>query len=138
MAPLGDNPVAAGHAPSARLDSSRFASRPALARPGCDRHISSMCGALALRQRAAYRFSALKFVTHMKKVRLICWNAELAKDHAKVLKAAGFAADRSPMQGSGIVRQMRGFAPDAVVIDLDRLPSQGREMAIMLRSSKST
>jgi CheY-like chemotaxis protein len=74
----------------------------------------------------------------MKKLRLICWNAELAKDHAKVLKAAGFAADSSPMQGSGIVGQMREFSPDAVVIDLDRLPSQGREMAIMLRGSKST
>jgi hypothetical protein len=74
----------------------------------------------------------------MQKVRLICWNAELAKDHAKVLKAAGFAADCSPMQGSGIVGQMREFAPDAVVIDLDRLPSQGREMAIMLRGSKNT
>jgi CheY-like chemotaxis protein len=74
----------------------------------------------------------------MQKVRLICWNAELAKDHAKVLKAAGFSADSSPMQGSGIVGQMREFAPDAVVIDLDRLPSQGREMAIMLRGSKST
>ena len=74
----------------------------------------------------------------MKKLRLICWNAELAKDHAKVLKAAGFAADSSPMQGSGIVGEMREFSPDAVVIDLDRLPSQGREMAIMLRGSKST
>jgi hypothetical protein len=73
----------------------------------------------------------------MKKLRLICWNAELAKDHAKVLKAAGFAADSSPMQGSGIVSQMREFSPDAVVIDLDRLPSQGREMALMLRGSKS-
>src|SRR6202011_1080183 len=61
-----------------------------------------------------------------------------AKDRAKLLKAAGFAADSSPMQGSGIVGQMREFAPDAVVIDLDRLPSQGREMAIMLRGSKST
>jgi hypothetical protein len=74
----------------------------------------------------------------MKKLRLICWNAELAKDHARLLKAAGFAADSSPMQGSGIVGQMREFAPDAVVIDLDRLPSQGREMAIMLRGSKNT
>src|SRR6202011_295253 len=61
-----------------------------------------------------------------------------AKDRAKLLKAAGFAADSSPMQGSGIVGQMREFAPDAVVIDLDRLPSQGREMAIMLCGSKST
>lgn len=42
------------------------------------------------------------------------------------------------MHGSGIVGQMRILAPDAVVVDLDRLPSHGREMAIMLRSSKST
>lgn len=74
----------------------------------------------------------------MQKLRLLCWNADLAKQHAKVLKAAGYAVDSSAMQGSGIVGQMRDLAPDAVVIDLDRLPSSGREMAIMLRSSKST
>ncbi len=74
----------------------------------------------------------------MQKLRLICWNAALAKQHAKLLKAAGYAVDSSAMHGSGIVGQMRLLAPDAVVIDLDRLPSHGREMAIMLRTSKST
>lgn len=74
----------------------------------------------------------------MKKLRLICWNAGLAKERAKLLRSAGFAVDSSPMVGSGIVGQMRDFAPDAVVIDLDRLPSHGREMAILLRGSKAT
>jgi CheY-like chemotaxis protein len=74
----------------------------------------------------------------MQKLRLICWNPDTAKEHTKFLKAEGFIVDGSPMQGSGIVGQMRELAPDAVVIDLDRLPSHGREMAIMLRASKST
>jgi hypothetical protein len=74
----------------------------------------------------------------MQKLRLICWNADLAKERAAILQAAGFACDSSPMQGSGIVGQMREMQPAAVVIDLDRLPSQGRELAIMLRASKST
>ena len=74
----------------------------------------------------------------MQKLRLICWNADLAKERGASLKAAGYACDSSPMQGSGIVGQMRDMQPAAVVIDLDRLPSQGREIGILLRSSKST
>jgi len=36
------------------------------------------------------------------------------------------------------VGHFRNLAPDAVVLDLDRLPSHGREVATMLRDSKST
>jgi hypothetical protein len=37
-----------------------------------------------------------------------------------------------------MVRYFRELSPDAVVIDLDRLPSYGRELGLSLRASKST
>ncbi len=37
-----------------------------------------------------------------------------------------------------MVRYFRDLSPDVVVIDLDRLPSHGRELGLSLRASKST
>lgn len=71
-------------------------------------------------------------------VRLICWNAELAKERAKALQEAGIAVDSSPLIPGGGMRQLRASPPAAVLIDLDRLPSHGREVAVALRTSKST
>jgi hypothetical protein len=43
-----------------------------------------------------------------------------------------------PKNAGGMVRYFRELSPDAVVIDLDRLPSHGRELGLSLRASKST
>jgi len=74
----------------------------------------------------------------MRLVRLVCWNAELAKEHARLLARPGWKVDASPFNPSGVVRQFRDNPPAVLVLDLDRLPSHGREVGTMLRDSKST
>ncbi|MFL6427230.1 MAG: hypothetical protein ACJ71S_03220 [Acidobacteriaceae bacterium] len=72
-------------------------------------------------------------------LRLICWNPADASTRAAILRRAGYRviAD-APENPGGMVRYFRELSPDAVVIDLDRLPSHGRELGMSLRASKST
>jgi hypothetical protein len=73
------------------------------------------------------------------RIRLICWNDNLASEHGRILSDAGFAVNAAAMRNaSGIIGHFKAHPVDAVVIDLDRLPSYGREVAIVLRNSKST
>ncbi len=74
----------------------------------------------------------------MAAVRLICWREDLAKEHARFLETAGFQVDASTLNPPGIVSHLRTISPEAVIIDLDRLPSHGREVAVALRGSKAT
>src|SRR5580698_8842366 len=71
------------------------------------------------------------------RVRLVCWNQELAAERASVLKKAGLDVDASPFDPAGMITRLRENPPAVMLIDLDRLPSHGREVAVMLRSSKS-
>lgn len=71
-------------------------------------------------------------------VRLICWRQDLAKERVGALKATAFSVDASPLNPAGLIGQFRANMPAAVLIDLDRLPSHGREVAVALRQSKST
>lgn len=71
-------------------------------------------------------------------VRLICWNQDHVCERARLVEAAGFAVDASPLETKGLIAQFREHPPAAVLIDLDRLPSHGREVAVALRTSKST
>jgi CheY-like chemotaxis protein len=61
----------------------------------------------------------------------------LAAERAKVLKSAGLDVDASPFDVSGMITRLRENPPALMLIDLDRLPSHGRAVAIMLRTSKS-
>lgn len=74
----------------------------------------------------------------MAPIRLICWNQDLARKRVRALREAGFSVDASPLGTSGLIGQFRERPPAAVLIDLDRLPSHGREVATVLRNSKST
>ena len=74
----------------------------------------------------------------MSLVRLICWNADLALERARLVEAAGFEVDASPLETKGLIARFREKLPAVVLIDLDRLPSHGREVAVALRTSKST
>lgn len=74
----------------------------------------------------------------MSVVRLVCWKPELAKERGRFLKDAGVAVDASPINPGGLIGHFRANMPKAVLIDLDRLPSYGREVAVALRQSKST
>ena len=77
--------------------------------------------------------------TKQKSVRLICWNEADASARAAGLRHAGYRVIADPPENAGgMVRYFRELAPDAVVIDLDRLPSHGRELGLSLRASKST
>jgi|SRR5579863_7117022 len=71
-------------------------------------------------------------------VRLICWKPELARERARSLTEAGFPVDASPLNPSRLMGHFRANPPLAVVIDLDRLPSHGREVAVALRNGKYT
>ena len=72
------------------------------------------------------------------RVRLICWNAADAEVRAQALGQSGFEMEASPVNPSGVIGHIRAAAPAAVLIDLDRLPSHGREVAVALRQSKAT
>jgi hypothetical protein len=71
------------------------------------------------------------------RIRLVCWKEELAAERARVLKEAGLDVDASPFNPAGMITRLREDPPAAMLIDLDRLPSHDREVAIMLRTSKS-
>ncbi len=68
---------------------------------------------------------------------LIHWNRDEAAERAQLIEAAGYRVDASPFT-SGSLRHLRNNPPAAVVIDLSRLPSHGREVAMALRQYKST
>lgn len=74
----------------------------------------------------------------MPQIRLVSWDPEKAREHARVLKKAGFTVDASPLNTSRLVTRFRDNPPRVVLVDLDRLPSHGRAVAVMLRSAKST
>ena len=74
----------------------------------------------------------------MYRVRLIHWNAAEAEDRAAHLHALGFETEHVLPQGRGFLKHLVDDRPDAVVIDLSRLPSQGRDLALMIRKQKTT
>jgi hypothetical protein len=73
----------------------------------------------------------------MHRVRLIHWNTSEAEERAALLRSTGYDVTYEPLNAAGL-RALRAEPPDAVVIDLTRLPSQGRDMAVNLRTYKST
>jgi CheY-like chemotaxis protein len=74
----------------------------------------------------------------MSRVTLIHWNAPEAKDRAKGLRAAGHTVEVLSAGSSETLRKFRENPPQAFVIDLSRLPSQGRAVGIYLRQQKAT
>ncbi len=74
----------------------------------------------------------------MRRVLLIHLNAGEGIERAKSLRAAGYDVSRLLPQGLGFLRDVRRDPPDAIAIDLERLPSVGRDIALALRISKST
>lgn len=74
---------------------------------------------------------------HRPTIRLICWKEDRAAELAAELETAGFTVDAGTVDGSTF-RSLGKSPPDAVVIDLDRLPAQGRDVGIMLRTRATT
>jgi hypothetical protein len=79
----------------------------------------------------------MAFCLKMPRVRLVCWNEDLAAERATALKKAGIDVDASPFNPAGMMGRLREDPPGLILIDLDRLPSHGREVAVALRNSKA-
>jgi hypothetical protein len=73
----------------------------------------------------------------MGRIRLVCWKEELAAERARALKKAGLDVDASPFNPAGTITRLKEDPSAVMLIDLDRLPSHGLAVAIMLRTSKS-
>jgi hypothetical protein len=73
----------------------------------------------------------------MQRVRLIHWKESEAEEKIESLKNAGYKVESSLLDPDSM-RQMRQDPPAAFVIDLSRLPSQGRDFALGIRINKAS
>ena len=74
----------------------------------------------------------------MKTAYLIHWNAEEAKSRMSLLRHAGFKSTHLLPRGIPSLRVIADKPLSAVIIDLSRLPSQGRDIAMVLRKNGKT
>ena len=73
----------------------------------------------------------------MARIRLIHWKQEEAKERARRLTRAGHEVDCSPLNPESL-KALKAEPPDAILIDLSRMPSQGRDLGVLLRRTRST
>ena len=73
----------------------------------------------------------------MRRIRLIHWNADEALSRAQQLAAMGYEVVSHRFDRDAW-RTLRENPTDAMVIDLSRLPSHGRDAAVGVRSYKAT
>lgn len=71
------------------------------------------------------------------RVRLIHWKPEEARAEVDALQRAGYEVDAAPLTPASL-RTLRERPPDVVLIDLSRLPMQGRDAALVWRQSRAT
>lgn len=74
----------------------------------------------------------------MKTVQLVHWDEDEGLERQQQLEAFGFEAAFVFGGGTEILRRLRASLPDAIVIDLTRLPSHGREIARSIRGARAT
>ena len=74
----------------------------------------------------------------MARIRLIHWDGPEGRERKQRLAAMGHVADFDDEDGPALGRLMRANPPDLYLIDLSRLPSHGREVALSLRSRKDS
>lgn len=72
------------------------------------------------------------------RIRLIHWNAAEAEERAGRLRAIGCQVEWDLPSGPALLRAIKASLPDAVVIDLSRIPSHGRDVALALRATQAT
>ncbi len=73
----------------------------------------------------------------MQRVRLIHWDVVEADEKAAELRVAGYRVDCEPLTPA-VLRALKCDPPAAVVIDLSRLPGQGRDVGLAIRHAKTT
>jgi CheY-like chemotaxis protein len=74
----------------------------------------------------------------MLRLRLVHWNAEEARERAAILASAGYEVCCEVPRSPEFLRELKKNLPDVVVIDLSRMPSQGRDLALLIRKNGST
>ncbi len=74
----------------------------------------------------------------MSRLVLIHWNYVEAEEYAPLLQRAGHEVEIYPGREDKDPRTTRDHPPDAFVIDLNRVPTQGRDVAGLLRRQKAT
>ena len=74
---------------------------------------------------------------HVQHVHLFHWNTAEIPDRASQIHTLGYEVDATPLDGA-VLRRLRDEPPDAVVIDLSRRPSQGRDLGLTLRKYADT
>jgi CheY-like chemotaxis protein len=80
-----------------------------------------------------------RFTNVYGRVRVIHWKDAEAQPLVEAVRACGFEVDYvASANGAEVASELRVRVPDAVVIDLSRLPSHGREMGVWLRNRKAT
>jgi DNA-binding response OmpR family regulator len=72
-----------------------------------------------------------------KRVRLIHWKPAEASERAAILRSGGYQVSYETF-GPASFKEMREDPPDAVVIDLSRIPSHGRDVGLGIRQYKDT
>jgi hypothetical protein len=73
----------------------------------------------------------------MARIRLVAWKAEEAAERAAFLRSLGHDVDAGEVT-SGTIRELPRAEVDAFVVDLTRLPSQGRDVGIAVRRAKAS
>jgi CheY-like chemotaxis protein len=74
----------------------------------------------------------------VRQIRLIHWSLDEAQERAQRITEAGYDVDFRVPAGASFLRELGNGPPAAVVIDLSRLPSQGRDVALMIRKRRAT
>ncbi|MDX2152442.1 MAG: hypothetical protein SFV54_17010 [Bryobacteraceae bacterium] len=74
----------------------------------------------------------------MKRIALVHWRPVEAAAGVEALRSLGFEVEYPGAEPQQLVKRLRASGPDAIVIDLTRLPSHGLAVGITLRQSKKT
>lgn len=72
------------------------------------------------------------------KIFLVDWDASAASERAEALRRDGWHVEVETENGGRAYRHIRTSVPDAVVIDLRKRPSHGREVGSALRELRAT
>ena len=74
----------------------------------------------------------------MVQIQLIHWKIEESKPLVEKLSGLGYSVNNQLPINQQFFKNLRANPPQIMVIDLSRLPSQGRDVAINLRTHKTT
>ena len=84
------------------------------------------------------KLSKLYLMKKTHRIQFIHWKPVEGKDKAQLLCEAGYDVIFQPFKGPATLKAMRENPPDALVIDLSRQPSAGRDVAVAVRHYKTT